>query len=211
MSIEIILIFAATEFLLSLAPGPAVLLVVGQGMRAGFSSSVKGSLGILTGNAVYFALSAFGLGAVLLASAKMFTIIKYAGVAYLVYLGVQMILTKTEPEEDMLIQQIRPNKSFKLFSQGLITQLSNPKAVVFFTALLPQFVTPANGNITAQFLTLGVVSIAIELPILLLYGWLAERGQKLLPTRWVTLPDRIGGAFLVATGITLALKTQSGK
>jgi homoserine/homoserine lactone efflux protein len=211
MSIEIVLIFAATEFLLSLAPGPAVLLVVGQGMRSGFSSSVKGGLGILTGNAVYFTLSAFGLGAVLLASAKMFTIIKYAGVAYLVYLGVQMILTKAESEGDTLIRQMPPNKSFKLFSQGLITQLSNPKAIVFFTALLPQFVTPAKGNVTLQFLTLGVVSIAIELPILLLYGWLAERGQKLLPTRWVTFPDRIGGAFLVATGISLALKTQSGK
>jgi threonine/homoserine/homoserine lactone efflux protein len=211
MSIEIILIFAVTEFLLSLTPGPAVLLVIGQGMRHGFSSSVKGSLGILTGNAIYFALSAFGLGAVLLASATMFTIIKYAGVAYLVYVGVQMILTRSEPEDENLDRELLPKKSFKHFAQGLITQLSNPKAIVFFTALLPQFVTPAKGNVTAQFLTLGVVSIAIELPILLLYGWLAERGQRLMPKTWVTLPDRVGGAFLVATGITLALITHAGK
>jgi threonine/homoserine/homoserine lactone efflux protein len=209
MSIHTILIFAATEFLLALTPGPAVLLVIAQGMKHGFSSSARGSLGVLTGNAMYFVLSAFGLNAILLASATLFTIIKYAGAAYLIYLGLQMIFAKAEPATAETADQTPPKNSFKLFTQGVITQLSNPRAIVFFTGLLPQFIATEEGNVLGQFLTLGIISILVELPILLLYGWLAERGQRLLPKKWATLPDKIGGAFLVATGVTLALKTQT--
>src|SRR4029078_12116616 len=81
--------------------------------------------------------------------------------------------------------------SRKLFAQGLITQLSNPKAIIFFTALLPQFITEGD-NITAQFMILGVTSIAVEFPVLALYGWLAEQGKRLVFNgRFAALPDRI--------------------
>jgi threonine/homoserine/homoserine lactone efflux protein len=206
MSLKVVLVFAIAELFLSLTPGPAVLLVVGQGMKHNFVSSIRGTLGILCGNTIYFALSALGLGAVLLASARLFTAIKWAGAVYLIYLGVKMLFAKAEEETDGPGNSIAPKRSLKLFVQGLITQLSNPKAIVFFTALLPQFVAP-EGNVFQQFLVLGIVSISVEFPVLLAYGWLAERGKRLLPRgRFSTLPDRIGGAFLVGTGIALALK-----
>lgn len=202
MSVKLLLVFAVTEFLLSLTPGPAVFLVVSQGMKAGFKPSLRGTLGILTGNTVYFALSALGLGALLLASATLFQAIKWLGAAYLIFVGVKMLISNSESlEADE--QAVMSRGSLKLFSQGLITQLSNPKAIVFFTALLPQFITPGE-RMVEQFLILGVVSIAVELPVLAAYGWVAERGGKLIPERFSSLPDRIAGVFLIGAGVGLA-------
>lgn len=202
MSVKLLLVFAVTELLLSLTPGPAVFLVVSQGMKAGFKPSLRGTLGILTGNAVYFALSALGLGALLLASATLFQAIKWLGAAYLIFVGVRMLISKSESLE-VGERAVMSRRSLKLFSQGLITQLSNPKAIVFFTALLPQFITPGE-RMFEQFLILGLVSIAVELPVLAAYGWAAERGGKLIPERFSSLPDRIAGVFLIGAGVGLA-------
>ena len=202
MSLELLFVFAITEFSLSLTPGPAVFLVVSQGMRTGFKPSLKGTLGILSGNTIYFALSAFGLGALLMASATLFQIIKYLGAAYLVVMGIRMMMSKGETfvgNESATM----PQPSLQLFSQGLLTQLSNPKAIVFFTALLPQFVTPGE-SVFEQFMVLGLVSIAVEFPVLAVYGWVAERGGRLIPERYISLPNRIAGVFLVGAGVGLA-------
>ncbi len=152
MSLEVLLVFACTEFLLSLTPGPAVLLVISQGMRYGFTSSVRGAIGILTGNAIYFALSALGLGALLMASAAVFLVVKWMGAAYLIYVGVKMLLAKGRLDEADDTSKATSRRGMKLFSQGLMTQLSNPKALVFFTALLPQFVS-SSGNVFEQFIS----------------------------------------------------------
>ena len=203
MDLKLLLIFAVTELLLSMTPGPAVLLVVSQGMRFGFASSIRGTLGILTGNAIYFALSAAGLGALLVASARLFEIIKWAGAAYLVYVGLRMLISKGEAQA-VVDKSGLSRRGLRLFSQGLITQLSNPKAVVFFTALLPQFVSPG-AHVFEQFLVLGLTSITVEFPVLLAYGVIAERGVSLLPKgRLSMLPDRVAGAFLIGAGIGLA-------
>jgi homoserine/homoserine lactone efflux protein len=202
MSLRVLFVFAFTEFLVALTPGPAVFVAVSQGMKAGFKQSVRGVLGIETTNVFYFALSAFGLGAVLTASATLFQVIKYAGAAYLVFIGVKMLLSKGEAlgagEREAL-----PNRSLELFWQGLLTQLSNPKAIVYFTALLPQFITPGD-RVFVQFLILGILSVAVETPVLLAYGWIAERGGELIPERFASLPDRIAGLFLIGAGVGLA-------
>jgi homoserine/homoserine lactone efflux protein len=169
VSLEVLLVFAITEFLLSLTPGPAVLLVIAQGMRYGFAPSIRGTLGILTGNAIYFALSALGLGAILMASATLFLAVKWLGAVYLIYIGLKMLLAKGGIDEAEAKSRVTSKRAMQLFSQGLITQLSNPKALVFFTALLPQFVS-SNGDMFAQCIWLGVVSIVVEGPVLLTYG-----------------------------------------
>lgn len=203
MTLKLLLIFAVTEFLLSMTPGPAVLLVISQGMKFGFASSIRGTLGILTGNAIYFALSAAGLGALLIASATLFEVIRWVGVAYLVYVGIRMLISKADAEI-IVDRSISYRRSLRLFSQGLITQLSNPKAIVFFTALLPQFISPGN-QVFQQFLVLGITSIVVEFPILLVYGLIAERGVHLIPKgRLSAVPDRVAGAFLIGAGIGLA-------
>lgn len=97
-----------------------------------------------------------------------------------------------------------PKRSVRLFSEGLVTQLSNPKAIVFFSALLPQFVS-SDGGVLEQFTILGIVSLAIEFCVLLSYGWAAERGSNLiLKGRFSLLTDRIAGVFLIGAGLGIA-------
>ena len=203
MSLRLLLIFAITEFLLCLTPGPAVLLVISQGVKSGFRSSLKSAAGILAGNTIYFVLSALGLGALLMSSATLFQIIKWVGAAYLVFIGLKMLLIRKRlagTDQNM----VTPKRSVRLFSEGLATQLSNPKAIVFFSALLPQFVSK-DGSVLAQFIVLGIVSLAIELVVLVSYGWAAERGSRMiLKGKFSLLTDRIAGGFLVCAGLGLA-------
>lgn len=206
MSTRLLFVFAVTEFLLCLTPGPAVLLVVSQGLRGGFKSSQRGILGVLAGNAIFFLLSALGLGALLMSSAALFQIIKWAGAAYLVFIGLKMLLTKGSKTNSDLSIETKP--SMKLFSEGLVTQLSNPKAIVFFSALLPQFLTP-DGGVLEQFAILGIVSLGIELCVLLTYGWAAERGGRfILKGRFSVLTDRIAGGFLIGAGLGLVVSRR---
>jgi len=211
MSIKLLAVFALTEFLMSLTPGPAVLLVISQSVRTGFWSSVSGVIGILAGNTLYFVLSAFGLGALLVASGRLFQVLKWAGVIYLMGLGLKMLFSPSRPDEDPSetgSDRRRRSLMPKPAAQGLITQLSNPRAIIFFTALLPQFVTPG-GNVTGQLVTLGIVSIAVEFPVLLFYGWAGGAGARLLAKGHFPLfLDRIAGGFLIAAGVTLAATHQ---
>jgi homoserine/homoserine lactone efflux protein len=199
MSPSHLLLFAATELLLSMTPGPAVLLVVSLGMRRGFASSRRGAAGILTGNAIYFALSAAGLGALLLASKRVFDVLQIAGAAYLILLGLKMALFPSRPEP---LEELKARRLDDSFVQGLVTQLANPKALVFFTALLPQFVD-ASKPMTMQFVVLGVISILVELPVLLAYGFAADRGRAVYG-KHAPLIERLSGACLVAAGAKLA-------
>lgn len=198
MSVSNILFFAAMEIVLCLTPGPAVLLVVSQAMQRGLRPSLRGGAGILTGNAIYFALSAAGLGAVLLASHTLFEILRWIGAGYLIVLGVRMIVRPSSSST-----AAPPTRAFGTFAQGLLTQLANPKAIVFFTALLPQFIDP-NGPVTLQFVVLGIVSTVIEFPVLLLYAFAADRGRAAYGQH-VRVIERIAGGFLVAAGAKLAM------
>ena len=208
MPIALILLFAATEFLLSLSPGPAVLLVVSQGIRSGARASLLGTAGILIANIFYFGISALGLGAILLTSEVLFIIIKWSGAAYLIYLGLKMIrdtwIIKPQSSDTILLPSRR-----RLFRQGLLTQLANPKAIIFFTALLPQFID-AQGAPAYQFLILGIVSVAVEFPILVLYGWLAAKGGDWLKhSKYFKWLDRVAGIFLIGAGAKLAFTEQA--
>jgi homoserine/homoserine lactone efflux protein len=193
-----LLLFAATELLLSATPGPAVLLIVSQGIRRGYRSSTRGAAGILTGNAIYFALSAAGLGALLIASKRVFDVLQIAGAAYLVLIGLKMLIKPGRVDPDA----IEETGNAGSFVQGLLTQLSNPKAIVFFTALLPQFIDPTR-PIAIQFLILGVISIVVELPVLLLYGYAADRGRARYG-KHAPLFERLAGTCLIAAGAKLA-------
>lgn len=202
MSFEIWLLFLFSELVLCLTPGPAVMLVVSQGMRRGFGASVAGGAGVLAVNALWFGLSAAGLGGILLASATLFGVVKWVGAAYLVFLGLRMVISSFARADRGETPQEIPRRG-RMFSQGLLTQLANPKAIVFFTALLPQFVSPG-GNLLLQFAILGVTSVATEFCVLLAYGWTAQRGAGLLGARTAGIFERAGGALLAFAGVGLA-------
>ncbi len=202
IDVELILLFALTAFLLGLTPGPAVLLVVSQGTRS-FRAAALSTLGILTAEAIYFALSACGLSAVLLASGSLFAIIKWLGVAYLIWLGVSMIRHSREAHTRES-EPIGHTGGCRVWSRGLVTQLSNPKALTLFTALLPQFLT-VDTSTTLHFIALGTTSLLVEGAILICYGALATRTSHLfaLP-RMRAVRERLGGACLICAAAGIA-------
>jgi homoserine/homoserine lactone efflux protein len=199
-------VFLVTETMLCLTPGPAVLLVLSQALTRGAARSVRSSCGILAANSLYFALSATGLGALLVASYDVFFAIKWVGAAYLVYLGVTTFRAKVSPvSPETGAQQPAVVSDRKLFLNGFVLQAANPKALLFFTALLPQFIDPS-GGVAMQVAILGVTSIVVEFFVLLGYGVLAGRASHLAAQpRFVTLTNRLSGSLLVGAGVGLAV------
>jgi homoserine/homoserine lactone efflux protein len=203
MTFETWFLFVITEAVLSITPGPAVLFVLSQGIRQGATKSVWASLGILSANAMYFVLSATSLGALIIASYDLFFLIKWAGAAYLVYLGLQCFLSKSSilklPEGNS-----GSTRSSRIWRDGFLLQGANPKALLFFSAILPQFIDP-NRSIAWQVLILGVSSIVVEFFILLAYGQLAGRTISLAKNpRFEKLSNRLAGGLLIGAGLGLA-------
>ena len=199
---EILLAFTATILLFAFSPGPAVLLTVSHGMRGGWGDSVKVALGVQAGNGVYFVLSALGLGALLHASESLFHAVKWLGAAYLVLLGIRTWRnarrnSRSGPDAPAVVGP-RP------FVQGVLCQLANPKAVLFFGALMPQFVDPAQPQLL-QYVVFAALCFVAEMPVLAGYGWLAAKGGRLSRSERVALwRERVSGGLLVGVGASLA-------
>jgi homoserine/homoserine lactone efflux protein len=200
-------VFMAMEIVLSLTPGPAVLFVVSQGLRYGAKRSLWASLGILSGNAFYFALSATGLGALLLASHEVFAAIRWAGAAYLVWLGATTFIGRgaaVAPDASVDAPGA-PASGLRLLGRGFVLQAANPKALVFFTALLPQFIDP-HASVAWQVLILGASSVVGEFFVLAGYGAFAGRAARLARRpSFARTTNRVAGALLVGAGAGLAL------
>lgn len=199
-------VFMVMEIVLCLTPGPAVLFVVAQGLRYGAVRSLWANLGILSGNAFYFALSATSVGALLLASNALFTAVKWAGAAYLVWLGVTTFLGRGAVVETAGAADVAPSVSGpRLLGRGFVLQAANPKALIFFTALLPQFIDPTH-SVAPQVLILGVSSVVAEFPVLATYGAFAGRAGRLARRpSFARATNRVAGALLVGAGAGLAL------
>jgi homoserine/homoserine lactone efflux protein len=203
MSWETWILFAITETALCLSPGPAVLLVLSQGLARGTLSSVWSNLGILAGNTMYFVLSATSLGAVLLASDELFSAVRWAGAAYLIWLGVTAFFGKSSVLS-VAPAGGPPSGRRRIFVNGFVLQAANPKALVFFTALLPQFMDPG-GSVVSQVAILAVTSVVIEFFVLLGYGALAGRMTSFAARpRFRTLANRVAGSMLITAGLGMA-------
>jgi homoserine/homoserine lactone efflux protein len=187
-------IFVCTETVLCLTPGPAVLFILSSALKAGARKSIFSNLGILSANALYFALSATGIGALLLSS-KLFLAVKWIGAAYLVIYGLRLIFGK-----EAAVAVVDP-KSHHLFVNGFTLQISNPKAILFFSALLPQFLNP-HAAIVPQVVILGATSVVIEFLILLAYGL---AGSSLTP-RYARWTNRVAGGLLIGAGAGIATR-----
>jgi homoserine/homoserine lactone efflux protein len=203
MSVETWLAFCATETVLCFTPGPAVLFVVSVALARGARPGVAAASGILTANVGYFALSATGIAAVIVASGRVFTVLRWVGAGYLVWVGLRMLLSRPHArDERMDAPPAQPVQ--RAFLRALIVQGANPKALIFFVALLPQFID-ASAPVGLQLLVLGASSTVIEFFVLLLYVAVASRAQRLAGARLAGPLERIGGGFLLAAGARLAL------
>lgn len=201
MSFETWALFCATETVLCFTPGPAVLLVVSFALTRGAQAGLAASLGILVANTFYFALSATGIGAILLASWELFFLIKWLGAGYLVWLGLRMLLARAHR---LTADDGGARRAVAPVRHGLVTQGANPKALVFFTALLPQFVDPAQPVVT-QVAILGISSILIEFSVLSLYVAVCQRARGMIQRPgFATALNRTGGVLLIGAGAGLA-------
>jgi homoserine/homoserine lactone efflux protein len=199
MSLETWLAFCAMDVVLCCIPGPAVLFVVSSALAGGVRAGLAAALGICTTNAAYFALSGTGVAAVILASGRLFAALKWAGAAYLVMVGIGMMLV--EPHRGTQPSAAAAQRSFL---RAIVVQGANPKALIFFVALVPQFVHP-QASIAWQLLVLGLTGIVIEITVLTSYVAVAVRARRVAGARLAGPLERIGGGFLVAAGARLAL------
>lgn len=190
-------LYLATEAALSLSPGPAVMLVIAYALAQGARRSLWASLGILSANVLYFALSATSLGALLLASETFFQAVKWIGAAYLAYLGLAALLGQRSPIT-VSRAPARGSAPGAIYLAGLTLQLANPKTLVFFVAILPQFVDPRL-PIGPQMVWLAAGSVIPEFFILAGYGLAASRAAGLATDpRFARLTDRVAGLLVLA-------------
>jgi homoserine/homoserine lactone efflux protein len=215
MTFKTWLLFLAMETALSLSPGPAVFYTVSQGVRGALRRTLPAAAGILTANGIYFALSATSLGALIAASARFFTVAKWIGAAYLVYLGIKALRSANSMHSVALDQDPAEQERDRrgVYWGALTLQLANPKALLFFLALLPQFIDPAI-SVVPQMLILAATSMVPEFCILTGYGWLAHRAVHATARFGFTgnmnrLLARIEGIGLLGCA-TLVLKFNRG-
>jgi threonine/homoserine/homoserine lactone efflux protein len=146
--------FFAAAFLLNIAPGPDMLYVIGRSIGQGRRAGTVSALGIFVGCLVHIFVAAVGLAALLRSSPVAYSIVRYAGAAYLVYLGVRVLMERSNSLETPEIQSATLGR---IFTQGVITNMLNPKVALFFLAFLPQFIQPPRGSVALQIIVLGLI------------------------------------------------------
>jgi threonine/homoserine/homoserine lactone efflux protein len=198
-------VFCAASLALAVVPGPAVLYIVAQSVDQGRAAGLVSALGICGGSLVHVVAATIGLSSLIASSATAFTIVKYAGAAYLVLLGIRRLLR--EAVDVVGSRPPRPHR--RLFRDGVVVNVLNPKTALFFLAFLPQFVEPEVGSATLQILGLGLIFTLIALSSDSLWalaagtlgGWLKQSRAYLAIRRWVT------GTVFVALGLSAARTT----
>ena len=201
MTLQVWLTYLATVVILMSTPGPSHLLMLANSLSSGFPKSSATAAGDLSANFLQMFAAALGLAVLIQQSAFLFQVIKWLGVAYLVYLAVRLLAVGNSGTSAK--QRIKSRK--ELFWQGFITSAANPKAIVFFTALFPQFIDPAL-DVAPQFLILSTTYLLVDALFLLFYGLTAGWVGKHLATRQ-RLIERLSGLCLLITAVLLGAKT----
>jgi threonine/homoserine/homoserine lactone efflux protein len=194
-------LFFAAAVLLAITPGPGMLYVLARTLAGGRREGILSSLGTFVGGLIHVIAAAAGLSLILATSAIAFAVVKYAGAAYLMYLGVRMIVTARQ--ESAPVQTVTSSSPFW---QGIATEALNPKTALFFLSFIPQFVDRASGNAFSQFLLLGSVSVTLntsaDLIVVLLAGPIGHRLRQSVNLR--RRQRQATGATMIALGAYVA-------
>jgi homoserine/homoserine lactone efflux protein len=195
--------FALVALVVTLVPGPAFIVVLTTALRRGFKPGAYATAGIVIGDAIYFFLTAVGLGSLLATSFWTFTIIKWLGIIYLVYLGARSLLF---PSNSLIATEGRSVSGRSSFVTALTVQLANPKLLLFLAALLPQFLDPTR-PIALQLAALGPIFMLSDTVIYLLLSLLAARARPLLASpRATRIVSRVSGVAMLGAAARVATK-----
>ncbi len=202
-------LFLSAAIAINITPGPDMIYILSRTIAQGRKIGIASSFGVCSGALVHIFAAAFGLSAILATSAMAFSVIKYAGAAYLVYLGIQALRSKGVSFDIPVEKQVQ-STFWKAYRQGALIDILNPKVAIFFMAFLPQFVRPELGNASAQILILGLlvnlVGVIIESVLVLTAAQTTTFFRN--NSHFNTLIDRILGSVLIGLGIRLAFTKQ---
>lgn len=203
MPLETYLIYlTAVAVFFATPPDTSQLLIISNSMRHGLRKSIFTILGDLTANCLQMTVAAFGLAAIIATSATAFIWIKWLGVAYLIWIGLQLVLSGGQQTDTAASGS---DSALRLFKQGFITSMANPFAVVFFAALFPQFIDQT-ASILPQLVILGATYLVIDGAILVLWGWLGVRAATALKQFSFRMVNKICGLLMIAAAGLLAVK-----
>ena len=203
MTSGVLLAFVAVAFIGSATPGPTVLMALSNGTRFGFRRSLWGMSGAVLSDFVLIGTVAIGLGALLAASEFWFMVLKWVGVGYLAFLGLQMLLSQGSLDLSGRTGEADSGTPQTLFLKSFLVAVTNPKGYLFFSAFLPQFVD-ASAPQLPQYVVLALVLALIDLTVMAGYASLGVQAMKLLTRRGLVWLDRLCGGTLLALAGSLA-------
>lgn len=200
------LVFVGAGILLNLYPGPDTLYIIGRSLAQGRGAGVCAALGISSGAMIHTLLGAFGLSAILAASASAFTVLKYLGAAYLIYQGIRLIVDKPGSDGSATIAQPRAGL-LRIYRQGVLTNVLNPKVAIFFLAFLPQFIATSSPSKVLSFIVLGMIFITTGTIWCVIVALFASGIGRRLRNSGSTagLLRKINGALFMLLGLKLAI------
>jgi len=207
MSTDRLLAFAALSFLLIVIPGPSVLFVIGRALAQGRRAALTTVVGNTLGACLLVVAVAFGIGSVVERSVLVFTVLKLAGALYLVYLGVKAWRERGSLRAAFAGGEVPAHSGLRTFWEGFAVGVTNPKTIVFFAAVLPQFVDRDSGHVTLQMLLLGLVFNVIALASDSVWGLIAStaRGWFARSPRRLSMVGGVGVLTMIGLGVTVAV------
>lgn len=211
-----LLMFIAAGWLLNLTPGPDVLYIVSNALKRGVRAGMVAALGIVSGCFVHVFAAALGVGALLATSATAFTLLKWAGAAYLMWMGVKLLLAKGGDSSIVpagVSAEVAAVNLWRVYRQGFLTNVLNPKVALFFLAFVPQFIAPGTEDKVTAFLLLGLLFNLNSLPINFGYAWLAGWASRRVGAvqRAMHWMDRAAGLMFIGFGLKLALSDNPSR
>ncbi len=204
------IIFLSAAFFVLVVPGPAVIYITTRSLDQGTKAGIVSTIGIAVGSIIHVAFAALGLSAILVTSSYAFTIVKFAGAGYLIYLGITKLFSKSK----ITFEKENNHKSnSKMFVEGILVNLLNPKTALFFFSFLPQFTDAANGSIALQIFVLGMIFVIMGLVSDSLYAVIAGTFQKYIikNPRVLQIQKYVTGSIYLLLGAFTALSEGRSK
>ncbi len=205
-----LVLFAMATVVLVFTPGPNTLYIIARSVNQGRRAGIVSCLGIEVGTLIHVSAAAFGISALLLSSALAFNVVKYAGAAYLIYLGLKTLLTREKPAEAETVEEQSLRRAF---SQAVLVNVLNPKSAMFFFAFLPQFIDAKRGAVATQILVFGVIVVLLGFTSGSFYSLLAGSIGNLLRgnLRFLRAQRYFAGSVYIGLGAATALTGANKK